>query len=402
MPDLYRTLWPALKRLSPEAAHRLAVKALKHGLVPGGGGDDDAILAVRLWNLDFANPIGLAAGFDKDAEAMAGALRLGFGFVEAGTVTPLPQPGNPKPRLFRLDEDDAAINRLGFNSGGLARFAGRMAAYHARRSFAGPVGANVGPNKDTADAAADYEISIEALAPFVDYMVANISSPNTPGLRALHERRALEDLIGRALAARARAVPDAARRPPLLVKIAPDLDAAERSDIAELALTMKLDGLIVGNATVARAPELRAPARNEAGGLSGRPLFAPSTECLADMYRLTEGRIPLVGCGGVAWGADAYAKIRAGASLVQLYTARVFEGPGIVVRIKRELARLLRDDGFASVAGAVGADVVDRPSALSRVAPQPQLAPATSALSAAYSPAATFLPPSARTRATRT
>ena len=226
----------------------------------------------------------------------------------------------------------------------------------------------------------------------------NVSSPNTPGLRTMQRREALEDLIGRGLTARARAVTDAASRPPLLVKIAPDLDAAERRDIAELALAMKLDGLIAGNTTVARPPELHSPDKDEAGGLSGRPLFAPSTACLADMYRLTEGRIPLIGCGGVASGSDAYAKIRAGASLVQLYTALVFEGPGLVPRIKRDLAKLLRDDGFESVADAVGADVVDRPAAVS----QPQLVPISSPLSAANSPAATFLPPSGRARATRT
>ncbi len=355
MPDLYRTLWPALRLLSPETAHRLAVGALKHG-VARSGERDDPVLAVRLWGLDFANPIGLAAGFDKEAEAIGGAHGLGFGFVEAGTVTPLPQPGNLKPRLFRLDEDMAAINRFGFNSGGLAGFTGRMAAYRSRRR-AGPVGANVGCNKETEDSAADYEICIEALAPHVDYLVINVSSPNTLRLRAFRARDALDDLIGRAFAARARAAPDAAARPPLLVKIAPDQDEAERRDIAELALRTSLDGLIVGNTTVARLPELSAPDKDEAGGLSGRPLFGPSTKCLADMYRLTEGRIPLVGCGGVASGADAYTKIRAGASLVQLYTALVFAGPGLVRRITRDLAEHLHADGFASVSDAVGADV---------------------------------------------
>ncbi len=399
MPDLYQMLWPALRLLPPETAHGLAFKALKHGLVPSADDEsDDPVLAVRLWNHDFDNPLGLAAGFDQDAAAISGAFGLGFGFVEAGTVTPLPQPGNPKPRLYRLDEDNAAINWLGFNSGGLAGFAGRLATYRAGRSGGGPVGANVGRNTDTEVAAADYEIGIEALAPLADYLVINISSPNTPGLCTLQRREAFEELIARGLAARARAVTDAASRPPLLVKISPDLDADELADIAELTLAMKLDGLIVGNTTVARPPELRAPDKDAFGGLSGRPLFAPSTACLADMYRLTEGRVPLIGCGGVASGADAYAKIRAGASLVQLYTALVFEGPGLIPRIKRDLAKLLRDDGFGSVAEAVGVEVVDRPSAVS----QPQLVPAASPLSAANSPAATFLPPSGRARATRT
>ncbi len=399
MLDLYHTLWPALRRLRPETAHNLAFRALKLGLVPTAkGGNDDPVLAVRLWGLDFDNPIGLAAGFDKEAAAIPEMFGLGFGFVEPGTVTPLPQPGNPKPRLFRLDEDNAAINRLGFNSGGLADFAGNLAKYRRKRTGGGPVGANIGRNKNTEDDGADFEIGIEALAPLVDYLVINVSSPNTPGLRTLQRREALEDLIGRGLTARARAVTDAASRPPLLVKIAPDLDAAKRRDIAELALAMRLDGLIAGNTTVARPAELRAPDKDEAGGLSGRPLFAPSTAFLADMYRLTGGRIPLIGCGGVASGAAAYAKLRAGAALVQLYTALVFEGPDLIPRIKRDLAKLLRDDGFGSVAEAVGVDVVDRPSARS----QPNVVPISSPLSAANSPAATFLPPSGRARATRT
>ena len=399
MLDLYQTLWPALRLLQPETAHSFAFKILKLGLVPTAKGEsDDPILTVRLWNHEFDNPIGLAAGFDKEASAIFDTFGLGFGFVEPGTVTPLPQSGNSKPRLFRLDEDNAAINRLGFNSGGLARFAGNIAAYRRSHSGGGPVGANIGRNKKTEDAAADYEIGIEALAPLVDYLVINVSSPNTPGLRTMQRRETLEDLIARCLGARARAIKDATARPPLLVKIAPDLGADERRDIAELALALNLDGLIAGNTTVARPSELRATDRDEAGGLSGQPLFAPSTACLADMYSLTEGRIPLIGTGGVASGADAYAKIRAGASLVQLYTALVFEGPGLIPRIKRELAKLLREDGFVSVAEAVGVDVVDRPSAVL----QPQLVPISSPISAANSPAATFLPPSGRARATRT
>ena len=380
MLDLYRTLWPALRLLRPETAHTLALKALKLGLVSkAGGGNDDPVLAVRLWNQDFDNPIGLAAGFDKEAAAISDAFSLGFGFVEPGTVTPLPQPGNPKPRLFRLDEDDAAINRLGFNSGGLADFAGNLAKYRKAHPGGRPVGANIGRNKNTEDTAADFEIGIEALAQLVDYLVINVSSPNTPGLRSMQRREALGNLIGRGLAARARAVTDAAARPPLLVKIAPDLDAGERRDLAVLALALKLDGLIAGNTTISRPPELNAPDKGEAGGLSGKPLFARSTECLADMYRLTEGKIPLIGCGGVASGADAYAKIRAGASLVQLYTALVFEGPGLIPRIKRDLAELLRADGFASVAEAVGVDVVVPRPAVS----QPQRDPMTRPLSAA-------------------
>jgi len=399
MLDLYQTLWPALRLLKPETAHSFAFKVLKLGLVPTAKGEsDDPILTVRLWNHEFHNPIGLAAGFDKEASAIFDTFGLGFGFVEPGTVTPLPQSGNPKPRLFRLDEDNAVINRLGFNSGGLPRFAGNIAAYRRSHSGGGPVGANIGRNKNSAEDAADYEISIEALAPLVDYLVINVSSPNTPGLRSMQRRETLEDLIARCLGARARAIADAAARPPLLVKIAPDLDADERRDIANLAVAMKLDGLIAGNTTIARPPELRAPDKNETGGLSGQPLFAPSTAFLADLYHLTEGRIPLIGTGGVTSGADAYTKIRAGASLVQLYTALVFKGPRLVRRIKHDLARLLREDGFSSVAEAVGVDVVDRPSMMS----QPQVVPILRPLSAANSAAATFLPPSGRARATRT
>jgi dihydroorotate dehydrogenase len=271
---------------------------------------------------------------------MAGALAIGFGFVEAGTVTPLPQPGNPKPRLFRLTSDAAVINRLGFNSGGLDAFAARM-----RRRPAGVIGANVGRNKDGSEA--DFERGVTMLAPLADYLVVNVSSPNTPGLRELQRRDALMQLLARLMALRGTT--------PLLVKVAPDLSPEERSDIAEVALASGVDGLIVGNTTVTRPPTLKDPRRDEAGGLSGKPLLAPSTEVLADFRRLTQGRLTLIGCGGVAGGADAYAKIRAGAALVQLYTALVYRGPGLVTDIKRELAALLRRDGFRSVSEAVGA-----------------------------------------------
>jgi dihydroorotate dehydrogenase len=334
---------------------------LRFGLVGGRSTADDPVLACRVWDRELTNPIGLAAGFDKHAEVVDAALRLGFGFAEAGTVTPLPQPGNPRPRLFRLAEDAAVINRLGFNSKGLAPFAARLARRGRNVRAPGLAGANVGRNKETADANADFEIGVEAVAGFADYVVINLSSPNTPGLRALQARDALAVLLDRVMVARSRGAADPSRPPPLVVKIAPDLTGEERRDVAEVALAAEVEGLIVGNTTIARPPELRSRDRAEAGGLSGRPLFSPSTECLADMYRLTGGRIPLIGCGGVASGADAYAKIRAGASLVQLYTALVFEGPGLVGRIKRELADLLRRDGFRSVAEAVGRDQSAKP-----------------------------------------
>jgi dihydroorotate dehydrogenase len=352
MADLLYTLArPALFYLDPERAHRFSIWALKLGLagrpLPAA---DDPILAANIWNIAFPNPIGLAAGFDKDAEVCDAALALGFGFVEAGTVTPKPQPGNSGQRLFRLTEDEAVINRFGFNSRGLPPFVERLAR---RRDRPGVVGANVGKNRDTADAAADYVAGIEAVGALADYVVVNISSPNTPGLRALQARAQIEDLLARVQESRSKTT---GRRLPLLVKVGPDLDDTGMRDIAQAALAAGVDGLIVGNTTVTRPASLKSSERNAQGGLSGRPLFALSTACLAAMYRFTEGRIPIIGCGGVASGADAYAKIRAGASLVQLYSALVFEGPGLVRRIKSELAELLRRDGFASVADAVGSE----------------------------------------------
>ena len=348
---LYRALRPGLRLIDPESAHRLAVKALASGLPLGRAAPDDPLLACRVWGLDFPNPLGLAAGFDKDAEAPDALLRLGFGHVEVGTVTPRPQPGNPRPRLFRLSEDDAVINRYGFNSQGLDPLVRRAAA---RQGRGGIVGINVGKNKDTADEVADFVTGIRAAAPLADYLVINVSSPNTPGLRNLQARESMERLIQAALEAREATVNG--RLPPLLIKLAPDLDEAGLADVAEVALATGIDGLIMGNTTISRPPSLKSPHRGETGGLSGKPLLELSTRRLADLYRLTGGRVPLVGVGGVSSGQDAYAKIRAGASLVQLYSALVYEGPGLIGRIKRDLASLLRRDGFGSVAEAVGAD----------------------------------------------
>jgi dihydroorotate dehydrogenase len=294
----------------------------------------------------------LSAGFDKDAEIYAALLRLGFGFVEVGSITPQPQAGNPKPRVFRLPEDGAVINRLGFNSAGLAAAVTNLRQRQTRR--VGIVGINIGKNRDSADAAADYAAGTAVLAPLADYLVVNVSSPNTPGLRALQETAALRDLLARVQTARAAAVPH--RPPPLLLKIAPDLAPADAGEVAQVALAGGVDGLIIGNTTVSRPASLRSRHATEGGGLSGRPLFSLSTELLRAVYRLTEGRLPLIGVGGIASGADAYAKIRAGASLVQLYTAMIYHGPGLVDRIKRDLAACLRADGFATVAAAVGAD----------------------------------------------
>jgi len=353
MADWYRAAWPLLARLDPERAHRLAIAALGRGLVPGRAAADLPLLHQTLWGLAFRNPVGLAAGFDKHAEAIDGAFGLGFGFVEIGGVTPLPQPGNPRPRLFRLTEDRAVINRFGFNSDGAAVVRARLAA--RRRRPTGPLAVNLAKNKESAEADADYAAVANALAPFVDLLVVNVSSPNTPGLRALQGAEILRELIVR-LRARLDAV---ARSRPLLVKIAPDLDEAEAEAIAGVALDLRLDGLIVSNTTTARAPELTSPHRGEVGGLSGRPLRAPSTRLLGRIYRATGGRVTLIGCGGIADGADAYAKIRAGASLVQLYTALVYDGPALVRRIVADLAMRVAADGFPSIAAAVGADHQD-------------------------------------------
>ena len=349
MPSLYPLIRRALRRLPSETAHELTLRALEIGgaRVLGGFGKqepDPPILAQRLWGLDFPNPVGLAAGFDKDARVSDAIWQLGFGFVEVGTVTPRSQLGNPKPRLFRLEEDRAIINRMGFNSGGLDAVAARL----SRRKRWGIVGINLGKNRESGDD--DYVEGILRTARIADYLVVNISSPNTPGLRDLQAGEVLGPLLSRLMAARK----EAGSGTPLLVKIAPDLTREERCDIAQTALDSGIDGLIVSNTTIER-PDLVNRYARETGGLSGRPLFAPSTALLADMYRLTQGRLPLIGVGGVASAADAYAKIRAGASLVQLYTALVFEGPDLVRRIKSGLAALLRDGGFASVAEAVGA-----------------------------------------------
>ena len=348
----YRAALPLLHLFTPETAHGLAITALKLGLGDRSTIAPDPVLATRVWHLDFSNPVGLAAGFDKHAEVVDAMLAAGFGFVEAGSVTPLPQPGNPLPRLFRLDEDLGVINRFGFNSQGLAAFAARLQARPRR----GIVGANVGKNKLTEDAAADYVKGITAVCRHADYLVCNVSSPNTPGLRSLQAREQIAALIGRVLDARQQAMAGASRMPPLLAKVGPDLTEQERLDIAEVALASGIDGLIVGNTTIDRPATLKSRHASESGGLSGAPLKAKALACLADIYRMTGGKLPIVGCGGIASGADAYARIRAGASLVQLYSALVYHGPSLVDDIKRDLAARLRADGFKSVAEAVGAD----------------------------------------------
>ncbi|MFG1180538.1 quinone-dependent dihydroorotate dehydrogenase [Xanthobacter versatilis] len=355
--DLYGVLKPLFRFMTPEQAHHLSIRVLKSGLVPDlSGGPDDPVLATRVWGLDFPNPVGLAAGFDKHCEVADALFRFGFGFVEAGTVTPRPQPGNPLPRLFRLDEDEAVINRFGFNSEGLAPFVFRLGQRRASGKR-GIVGANVGKNKESEDALEDYGAGVSATCRLADYLVCNISSPNTPGLRALQARAEMETLLAHVISVRNASMPDPAARTPLLVKVAPDLDDAALADVAEASLATGVDGIIMGNTTLSRPASLQSKFKDETGGLSGKPLLALSTERLGALYRLVGGRLPIIGVGGIASGADAYAKVRAGASLVQIYSALVFHGPGLVTRIKTDLAARLKADGFASIADAVGVDV---------------------------------------------
>ena len=335
---------PAFRLLDAETAHRLALQALRLGLAGGAPARDDPALQVRALGQMFANPIGLAAGFDKNAEAVLPLLRLGFGFVEAGTVTPRPQSGNPRPRLFRLTENQAVINRMGFNNDGIAAYCAKLAELRGRSA---PFGANIGINKDGADPERDYPALVAAVTPFADYVTINVSSPNTPGLRDLQGEARLRSIL-QAIAA---AVPV---RPPLLVKLAPDLSDAGLEAVVEAAATEGAAGLILGNTTIARPPELRGRNARQAGGLSGAPLFARSTEMLARAHSLSGGRLVLIGVGGVRSGNDALAKIRAGASLVQLYTAFAYGGPALIPRIKTELLAALRAQGFSSVAEARG------------------------------------------------
>jgi dihydroorotate dehydrogenase len=331
-----------LRLLDAETAHGLAIRALQSAPLPMAPADDP-ILATRLAGLNLPNPVGLAAGLDKNGEALHGLARLGFGFVECGSVTPLPQPGNPKPRLFRLSEDRAIINRMGFNNAGLEAFARRLAA----RPTSVAIGANLGANKDTEDKAADYVTGLIRLRGLADYVTVNVSSPNTPGLRALQGRAALDDLLGRLAEARGD------DPTPVFLKIAPDLAAAEIALIVEASLDHRIDALIVSNTTLDRPDSLKAPERGEAGGLSGAPLKGRAMAALRAAAEASDGRLPLVAVGGIDSGAEAYTRIRAGASAVQLYSALIFEGPGLIGRIKRDLAARLRADGFSAVSEAV-------------------------------------------------
>jgi dihydroorotate dehydrogenase len=338
---------PLLTRLDPEFAHTLTVNTLSR-FGQATPKPDDPRLRVQAFGLDFPNPIGLAAGFDKNAAATEAMLGFGFGFVEAGAVTPRAQEGNPRPRIFRLREDRAVINRLGFNNEGLAVARERLLKLQGRPGIRG---INIGANKDATDRVADYVTGFKELGPLANYVTVNISSPNTPGLRGLQNKHELSSLLTALDETKAK-LP---RRVPLLVKIAPDLDDHACADIAELALAHKLDGLIVSNTTIARPSTLKSRYANETGGLSGAPLFVRSTAVLRQVRRLTQGKLTLIGVGGISSGADAFAKIKAGATLVQLYTALTYEGPGLVDRIKRELLDLVTREGHAAIDTVVGA-----------------------------------------------
>uniref|UniRef100_A0A7N8X3G1 Dihydroorotate dehydrogenase (quinone), mitochondrial n=1 Tax=Mastacembelus armatus TaxID=205130 RepID=A0A7N8X3G1_9TELE len=352
-------LMPLLQRLvGAETAHVLAVKIIGLGLVPLNRYQDPASLAVNVLGLKFKNPVGIAAGFDKHVEAVDGLYKMGFGFVEVGTITPTPQEGNPKPRVFRLTADHAIINRYGFNSCGLAEAKQRLKAREEtqqQQSKAGlPLGINLGKNKLSQDARADYLEGVRVLGPLADYLVVNVSSPNTPGLRDLQGKAELRQLLHTVL--KERNSLQGERRPPVLVKIASDLTAQDKQDIADVITELGVDGLMVSNTTISRPESLKDPHKCEAGGLSGQPLKELSTSTVREMYSLTKGKVPIIGIGGVASGQDAMDKIRAGASLVQLYTALTYQGPPIVTKIKRELEQLLKEQGFMAETVHANAD----------------------------------------------
>lgn len=355
-------IMPAVMRtLNAERSHAFAVWLASKGLIPVDVEGDPEILQTKVFGLQFRNPIGLAAGFDKHGEAVDGMLKAGFGFVEIGSITPLPQPGNDKPRVFRLMEDKAVINRYGFNSHGHQAVQSRLEEqYLARGHPPGILGINLGKNKTSDNAAGDYARGVQCFSGWGDYLVINVSSPNTPGLRSLQGREELANLIDKVLAVRD-SLPVNMHHP-LLVKIAPDLSEDDKEDIAAVVTRQKsgVDGIIVTNTTVARPENLKSTNKRETGGLSGKPLTELSTRTVSDMYKLTGGKLPIIGVGGISTGQDAYDKIKAGASLVQLYTALAYEGPPIVKKIKRELAELLRNDGFNSIEEAVGIDHVKK------------------------------------------
>lgn len=351
---LFELARPLLHKLDPETAHRLTLKGLRSMPTPAAQ-RDDAALAVRLWDRSFPNPVGLAAGFDKNAEVIAPMFGFGFGFVEAGTVTPKLQDGNPRPRVFRSVSDQAVINRMGFPNEGVDSFRNNFEAFLGTRPRpSGIVGINIGMNKDQTDPARDYCALVRQLGPLADYLTVNISSPNTPGLRDLQKKDNLIALLSAIIEERKKSC--AQDMPPLLVKLAPDLHEEQQAEIAEAVLQVGIDGLILTNTTLDRPDTLAQPFGSERGGLSGAPVRDKALATLRSFYQLTGGKIPLIGVGGISNGDEAYDRMRAGASLIQLYTALVFKGPGLVKEIKQTLVRRLKEDGFTHISQAVGAD----------------------------------------------
>ncbi|XP_059472910.1 dihydroorotate dehydrogenase (quinone), mitochondrial [Neocloeon triangulifer] len=357
--DFYDNIFmPLVRKLDPETSHNLAIAACKYKLFPKSRFVDPSSLQTKVLGMDFENPLGIAAGFDKQAEAAQTLRNIGFGFVEIGSVTPLPQTGQEKPRVFRLEESEALINRMGFNSDGHEVVHQRLV--YLRNSEAGKnfkLGVNLGKNKTSDDALADYSKGVELFSDVADYLVVNVSSPNTAGLRDLQEEKQLKNLLSTLIRVRNSLPPE--KRKPLLVKISPDLTVDQRKQIADVVTDKwcRVDGLICSNTTTARPSELKGPHVEEAGGLSGRPLKMPSNELISDMYKLTKGAIPIIGVGGVSSGLDAYNKILSGASLIQIYTTFAYHGPPRVTRIKRELDEHLKMNGWKSVAEAVGKGV---------------------------------------------
>ena len=336
----------AVRRLEPETAHALTLRALGAGLGPRPSSLEDPALSVELSGMRLPNCIGLAAGFDKNAEVPDAMLAAGFGMVECGSVTPLAQDGNPRPRLFRLGAERAVINRMGFNNAGLEPFSVRLSARKRR----GIVGANLGANKDSADRVGDYVLGLQRLWGLADYFTVNVSSPNTPGLRALQSNEALQELCGRLAEARSALTGVA----PVFLKVSPELTETEIRDVVEIATRFRIDGLVICNTTTQRPAGLTSAHKDQSGGLSGAPLRDLALRAMRLFHQAHDDKLALIGVGGIASGADAYARIRAGACAVQLYTALVYEGPGVVQRIKRDLARRLRADGFASIIEARG------------------------------------------------
>ncbi|CAG9562744.1 unnamed protein product [Danaus chrysippus] len=349
-------LKPLSQRLDPELAHKIGVSAIKYGLFPTENFEDPKILKTKLLKYDLSNPIGIAAGFDKHGDAVTGLRNIGFSIIEIGSVTPEPQPGNPKPRVFRLPEDSAVINRYGFNSEGRDEVYKKIENIDKSVIEGGILGINLGKNKNSDDAIQDYSLGIQKFHDVADYFVINVSSPNTPGLRSLQNKQELSEL----LAGINKTLNNlSGKRPPLLLKLAPDLSLDEMKDVVSVISKKdtKVDGLIISNTTIDRSSLINQEHSNEAGGLSGKPLTNKSTEMIKTMYKLTKGNIPIIGVGGVFTGQDAYEKILAGASVVQIYTALIYHGPQVVTKIKSELAELLIKDGYTNVSMAVGKGV---------------------------------------------